>query len=235
MLVRDKKVFVKGVVLLVTFLVVLVLMFLPLFAGRNSLEAADRLFNSICKRSIYILPDVIKKNELYKGKTFSANVKFKYPSMPDQASRILKATEAKVSPSEAQFKVEGDLGTVLGAALSDSDAMFRNREQEVSARYGLSGKEALFCWWNLLKEVEKDLRRRSQFKEADWVSDVVNKGVEPGYNYFGIESESAGSEVGILTFSLIFYVIYTLWWGVAIMYLFEGMGLQLRAGAKKEV
>jgi hypothetical protein len=210
-------------------------MFLPLFAGQNSLEAADQLFNSISKESTYIIPDVVKKNEVYKGKAFGANVKFKDPSMLDQASKILKATEAKVSPSEGQLKVDGDLGRVLGAALSDSDAMFKNREQEVSARYGLSGKEVLFCWWNLLKEVDKDLTRQRQFKEATWVSDVVKKGVEPAYNYFGIEPESAGSKVGILTFSLIFYIIYTLWWGVAILYLFEGVGLQLKAGAKKEV
>jgi hypothetical protein len=30
-------------------------------------------------------------------------------------------------------------------------------------------------------------------------------------------------------------VIYTLWWGVAILYLFEGIGLQMKAGKKKEV
>jgi hypothetical protein len=30
-------------------------------------------------------------------------------------------------------------------------------------------------------------------------------------------------------------VVYTLWWGFAVFYLFEGVGLQLTAGKKKEV
>jgi hypothetical protein len=31
----------------------------------------------------------------------------------------------------------------------------------------------------------------------------------------------------VVIFSLIFYVVYTLWYGFAIMFLFEGWGLQL--------
>ena len=88
---------------------------------------------------------------------------------------------------------------------------------------------------NVLKEIDKDLTRQKQFKEASFVADVVKKGIEVSYNFANIVPESAGSRMGILSFSLIFYVIYTLWWGLAVMYLFEGVGLQMTAGTKKEV
>ncbi len=63
----------------------------------------------------------------------------------------------------------------------------------------------------------------------------MKKGVEVAYNFAKIVPESASSKMGILGFSLVFYVIYTLWWGLAILFLFEGIGLEMKAGAKKEV
>jgi hypothetical protein len=59
--------------------------------------------------------------------------------------------------------------------------------------------------------------------------------VEVGYNYYGIAPESAKSKAGILAFALVFYVIYTLWFGYAILMLFEGFGLEMKKGAKKEM
>ena len=67
------------------------------------------------------------------------------------------------------------------------------------------------------------------------MSEVIKKGVEVAFNFYGIEPQSVVSKAGILSFALVFYVIYTLWWGVAIFFLFEGFGLQMKAGAKKEV
>jgi hypothetical protein len=39
-----------------------------------------------------------------------------------------------------------------------------------------------------------------------------------------------------MTFLLVFYVAYTMWWGFAIFYIFEGIGLSMKkAKVKKEV
>jgi hypothetical protein len=64
---------------------------------------------------------------------------------------------------------------------------------------------------------------------------VVKKGVEVGYNFFGIQPQTASQEAVWLSLSLVFYVIYTLWWGIAILLIFHGVGLEMKAGAKKEV
>jgi hypothetical protein len=41
---------------------------------------------------------------------------------------------------------------------------------------------------------------------------------------------------GLMIFLLAFYVFYTMWWGYAIFYLFEGFGLTMKkAKVKKEV
>jgi len=236
MLVKDKGSFAKGVLLAVTFLVVLAIMFLPYFGhGENALRAADRLFNSIAKGSTNYIPDMLKKNKAFEGVKFDVAMKFKDQQAAQQASKLLTSAGATAKEEAGQLKVAGDLGAVMTASLKDSEAMFNNRDAELQTKYGFPGREVLYTWWSAFKEMDKDLKKQAKFKEAAFVGDVVKKGVEVGYNFFKIEPESASSKAGILSFSLIFYVIYTLWWGIAVLYIFEGIGLQMKAGAKKEV
>jgi hypothetical protein len=236
MLIREKGAFIKGILLMASFVIILIAMFMPLFSGHNALEAADTLFNSIAKGSTYYIPDLKKQNQEYLGKTFDVNIKLKNEESAQKVAKILTSAGAQVVPAgAAQLKVSGDLGKVMAAALQDSDAMFHNRETELSSKYGFGGQEALYHWWSAFKEIEKDLTRQTKFKEAAFLSTVTKKGVEVGYNFFKIDPQSAGSKAGFLIFSLIFYVVYTLWWGIAILYIFEGFGLEMKPGAKKEV
>ncbi len=75
--------------------------------------------------------------------------------------------------------------------------------------------------------MDRDLSRQRKFKAATAVSLIKNKAVETSYNYYRIEPQNITDRLGLVIFSLIFYVIYTLWYGFAIMYLFEGWGLRL--------
>lgn len=236
MLIMEKGAFIKGILLLASFAIVLIAMFMPLFSGQNALEAADKLFNSIAKGSTYYIPDLKRQNQQYLGKLFDVSIKLKSEESAQRVAKILTSSGATVTPAgTAQLKVSGDLGKVIAAALQDSDAMFHNREAEISSKYGFGGLEVLYSWWSAFKEMDMDLTRQAKFKEAAFLSTITKKGVEVAFNFFGIDPQSAGSKAGILIFALVFYVVYTLWWGIAILYLFEGFGLQMKPGAKKEV
>ncbi len=235
MFVRNKGQFIKGLALMVTFGIVLVLMFMPLFDGENALKAADRLFNSISKGSTNFIPDLVKRNEKFKGTDVKVTLSFPNESMAGNAAKILTASGATAQKDGGKLIVTGDLNRVLAAALSDSQAMFANSAEPLQQKYGISGKESLYTWWYSLKQIDKDLTRQKRFKEAAFVSEVVKKGVEVGYNFYGIKSREARGQVGKLTFAMVFYVIYTLWWGIAVLFLFEGIGMQLKHAAKKEI
>lgn len=235
MIIRDKGAFIKGLLLLISFAVVLFLMFTPLFDGENALQASDRLFNSISKGSTNYIPGIMKQNEAYKAESINVTLKLKDEETSKKAAKLLTAAGAQVGGGGGQITVAGSLTGILGSALKDSLALFNNEDTDFESRYGIRGREALFIWWHTLREIEKDLTRQKRFKDAKFVSTVVKKAVEPAYNYFGISPQTAGSKAGVLTFALVFYVIYTLWWGLAILFLFEGFGLQLKAGKKKEV
>jgi hypothetical protein len=51
--------------------------------------------------------------------------------------------------------------------------------------------------------------------------------VETSYNYYLIEPQKISDRAFIVLFSLVFYVIYTVWYGFAIMFMFEGWGMEL--------
>ena len=78
-----------------------------------------------------------------------------------------------------------------------------------------------------MKEMDKELKDQKKFKEAKVVSLVKKKAVESSYNYYKIEPQKISDRWGIVIISLLFYVIYTLWYGFAIMFMFEGWGMRL--------
>jgi hypothetical protein len=235
MIVKNKKQFVWGLTLGASFAVILLLMFSPLFHGENSLQAADRLFNSIAKGSTYYFPGLQEKNEHYKDVKFEVTLKLADEDMAGKATKLLAEAGVGVAVDSAEVKASGYMGQIVQAALQDSEAMFNNQEEAIAAKYGYPGKEVLYVWWSTFKSLDKELKKQKMFAEASFLADVVKKGVEVGYNFYGISPQKASTKAGILSFSLIFYVIYTLWWGYAILFLFEGVGMQMKKGAKKEV
>ncbi len=238
----DKKELRLGLLMIGSFFVVLFLMWSPLFPGPedtkvNAFHAADNLFNSIAKGSSYFMEVMEEKNQPFLGKTFKASLSLDNERRASMAQSMLQAAQAGVSLENTTVHVEGDLGRIVQAAITDSRDMFHNDGAKVGARYGFGEPEAreLIYVWNLLfKGLEKEMTAQERFADAKHVSEVLSKSVEVGYNFYGIVAESAGSKAGILTFSLVFYVVYTLWWGMAILFFFEGLGLKMTAGKKKE-
>ena len=51
--------------------------------------------------------------------------------------------------------------------------------------------------------------------------------MESSFNYYGIEPQKITDRMIIVIISLVFYVVYTLWYGFAILFIMEGWGLKL--------
>lgn len=62
---------------------------------------------------------------------------------------------------------------------------------------------------------------------------VQTKTLEVAYNFNGIQADKVADRAGITTFMLIFYVLYTVWYGFAIMFIFEGLGIIASAHGEK--
>lgn len=236
MLIKDKKHFFWGALLAVGFAAVFASMFIPAFGdGLNAFEASDKMFNSISKGSTNAIPGLIAEAARLRGTPVDLVALKDRPDLAAKAEGLLAVNGIDFVRTESGLRVSGSLGAVLGAALRDSHDMFNNDGPAVSARYDLPEREVLFVWWKLFESMGTVLGAERRWADAEFMGTVAAKGVEVGYNYYRVVPESAGSRAGMLAFSLIFYVVCTMWWGSAIFFLFKGFGLVVKAGAKKEV
>lgn len=235
MLVKNKKPFSIGVIFAISFMGVLLLIFSQVFMGKNGLQFADDSFNKLAKGSSYFIPKISRSVENFAGKPLVANLKIEKADDLEITAKIFTAAGAKVAVRNKQLDVEGDLGLILQSALKDADAMYKNDGKSVSARYGCDEKKAMQNWWQAFGKIEKGLKKEKKITEAKIVADVTKKALEPGYNFYQIDANKVSEHVGMLSGLLIFYVVYTMWWGYAIFYLFEGIGLTMKkAKVRKE-
>jgi len=255
-MIKDKKHFGLGLALMVSFLAVLFWIFTPTFgSGMNGLQFADDMFNKLSKGSSYFIPNIAEKNESFKGKSFEVTVDLEKSESVESAAMLFEEAGAEVSADGTKLSIKGDLGVVLGSALEDADAMYKNNGLNVTSKYGFEdGKAALVkfggehagdpnakgekilvgSWWQALSKMDKEFQKEGKVAEAKIVGDVLKKAIEPGYNYYGIQAQSVSERAMIMTGLLVFYVIYTMWFGYAVFFIFEGIGLSMKKGAKSE-
>ncbi len=89
------------------------------------------------------------------------------------------------------------------------------------------GLVLLAAFLGALGDAAKELDRQGKFREAAAVRDAMTKGLEPAYNYYGVTAIAMKDMIWIALAALVGYVLYTVWYGYAILYLFEGWGVKL--------
>jgi len=234
--VRKKGPFIAGLVLTLGFVVILSVLCFPVFGGRTGLDVADGLFNSVAKASAYFIPSLQKSAAKFAGQSFDVTLDMKAPEAAAKSAQLLTAAGARVTVEETRVTITGDLGRVVKAALDDADAMFHNQGAVLRMKYRWDDeREVLYYWWLTFSRAEAAFKKEARFDAAELMSKVLSKGLEPAYNFYGIEARRIGEAGLSVTGWLVFYVLYTLWWGYAIYFLMEGLGVATtKAKEKKE-
>ena len=240
MLIRNKPLFNKGLMLMASFLCVLVSLFMPIWGGAgNGLDAADSMFNRLSKGSSYFIPGVQKQALELAGKQVTITAKVKDAKLAPLAVENLIKAGATAEFKDGAITYTGDLGKILTAALADADDLFNDRGKAVIDRYAVTEKDGektiVKAWWTVLDPSVKEMQKQKLIQEAKVVGQVNKRGIEPGYNFYGIKSEKVLDNVLPLVGLLVFYVAYTMWWGYAIFDMFGGIGLGMsKPKIKKE-
>jgi len=245
----DKKHLSWGLILLVSFVGVLILIFAPIYpGGMNGLEYSDDLFNKLAKGSAYQIPKLKKDVEKYKGKALDVVIDVKKPTdklgdAEKRAERIAKVFTINGAQAEVQgskVHITGDFGAIMAAALEDSDQMYNNNGDYIKKKYDVTDdekmKQMFRQWHNAFTLINKRLTLDKKAQDANFVKNVTTKAIEPAYNFYGIPAVKISEKAGLATGLLVFYVLYTIWYGFGVLYLFEGLGLSTKkAKVKKEV
>jgi len=218
-----------GIFLMVTFIAVMVVIFMPIFGGGNALNYLDNLYNSISKGSAYYIPKVEHLVEEHGSQQVTLNLKMADSIAAQAAEPLFARLGATTAVQGNTLMVNGDLEAIFASCLEDAESAYRNRGDELEARYGGSPRATLHSWWLALNAMEKDFNRQKLFAAAQLTHTVQAKTVECAYNYYGIEAQAIKDRWATVLFSLLFYVLYTVWYGYGIMYTFEGLGFSLSA------
>lgn len=241
MLIHEKAPFVRGCLLMISFLALFVLLLTPLFDDgkgqkMTGLQYADSVFNELSKGSSYFIPGVRDQIATLKGKEVDLTVTLKKADLAPQVLTLLQTagvTGATADGGKISFK--GDLEAILSSATDDSDHLYHNRAEPVSQKYGgMPALQAATAWWYLLSPSIKELQKQGQIAEAQVVDQVIRRAVEPGNNFYSVPASKVSEHIWLMSGMLIFYVLYTLWYGFAIFELFEGMGLAMTKSASKQ-
>jgi hypothetical protein len=241
MLIREKGPFIRGSLLLLSFGVVFCALLTPLLKSEmgepiTGLQYADSVFNELSKGSSYFIPAVREQAKKLDGTNVNLSVSLKKAELAPLALTLLqKAGITQVGVDGGKVTFEGDLGKILLAAVEDSDRLYHNDADAVSGRYdGTPALKAAAAWWYLLSPCIKEMQKQKLIKEAQVVDQVIRRAVEPGNNFFSVVPSKVSDHVLLMAAMLIFYVLYTLWYGFSIFELFEGMGLSMTKSKVKQ-
>ena len=223
----NKKEFFTGVGLMICFLVVLGLIFSPIYNGKNGIDYLDNLYNTISKGSAYFIPEYKIKAAKQTGNMITATFKMKDEKQAKETALLFTKSGASATYAGSEIKLSGDVGSIVLNCLEDSEQMFHNHGDVVKAKYGYDERQVLFNWWSSFKNMTNDLNRQKKFEETKFLGNVSKRAIECAYNYYKIEPQNISEKWELVVFSLAFYVIYTMWYGYAIRFMFEGWGMKL--------
>lgn len=166
----------------------------------------------------------------------TVSVKLKKPDLAPVAVQVLqKAGASNVSAADGRVSFSGDLGVILSSATDDADALYHNKAEAVSLKYdGAPALKTAAAWWYVLSPTIKELQKQKMVTAAQVVDHVVRRAVEPGNNFYSVPPAKVADHVWLMSAMLIFYVLYTLWYGFAIFELFEGIGLAMTKSKVKQ-
>lgn len=233
-MIRHGKTFMLGLLLMISFLGIYAYMMSPSFGnGRNGLQYADDMFNSLSKGSAFFIKEEAKKAEKQVGNNIDVTIKASDKAEAEKWGKLYSVAGASVKVDDVKVSIKGDLGNMMKATLADCDAMYNNQGDKVSGKYGFEAREATYAWYNTYKKMDNELKNQQKFKESSAINSMMKKGIEPSYNYYNIEIKHVKDNVGAVTFMLVFYLIYTMWYGFAIYFLADGFGITMTKAAKK--
>jgi len=233
-LVANRRPFAFGVVLLVSFAAVFYYILTPSFGnGKNGLMYADDAFNSLSKGSAYFIPQEAKKVQAYGERNVDLSLRARDREEATTWARLYGVAGANTEITDQVVRVRGSLGRIVETALADCDAAYHNQAKSIQERYGLEPRAALHAWYQSFRRMDEALTRQGHFDEASTLKTVMFKALEPAYNYYGTEIKHVRNDVPTVASLLTFYLLYTVWYGAAIYFLCEGIGLSTSRPRRK--
>lgn len=225
-LIRKPGKLAAGVAGLLVFAVMLSVASRPVINGQTVLDWADGMFNQLSKASANSIPQAREKAAKFVGTSVNFGLAQRDVWDSDAVTRLLHRSGVDATLLEdGRVRVTGDLGKLSAVALEDAQLAFENRVLELSARHDMEGPEVIYYWWAVFDGLTRRYVQEGRGEEAAFTKYMMTKILEPSYNFRGIEAESISRRAMPVSILLTAYVLFTIWYGVSILFIFEGLGI----------
>lgn len=221
-LIVNSKKFYLGVTGLIAFFIVLVIGFTPNNLGKSTIMWADDTFNSLTKGSATSRLEKTAK-EAEEMKNINLNVTLKGKNI-SEFETLLTKNEIPLNIVNGNAELAVNYSKISEKAIVDAKQYFDNKPDNIKAKYNMEPQKVIYLWNEIFKAINKTYIS-TDGKIANFAMEFNENILEPAYNFRGINPENIADTWLILTVLLVFYVIYTMWYGFAIMYMFEGIGI----------
>ena len=149
-------------------------------------------------------------------------------------AKALQAAGAQVEVKDNVLTVKGDLGAMGEFAAAKAMSVFAvTGTAALDKPENIADRKLCKDLWKGFGSMMRALQKDRKVPEAKALDTVMRKALEPAYNFYGLPGEPVSKNVVMLIFLLTFYVVYTLWYGYAIFFMFEGVGMSMKKSKKK--
>jgi hypothetical protein len=140
---------------------------------------------------------------------------------------------AKIA-DDGRVRINGNLEELAQMAIADSRCAFNNINIDGKKYLSPDCSEVVYHWWIVFDGLTRRYTQENKYSEANFTNYLMTRVFEPAYNFRGIPPKSAAKNIYMMVFLLVFYIGYTILYGFSIMYIFEGLGISVSKGSKKQ-
>jgi uncharacterized membrane protein YfcA len=226
----DRAKFNLGLVGLAVFGVVLTSALVPWRRNGNLLNRADTFFSRLAKQSVYYVPQARRRTTEIQDARMDFGVRPRDQADLAHIRAIASAGGSRTSLTpDGRVRIQGVLGPLSMTALDDADLMFAGKGEQIQAKYGLRATAVIYHWWLIFDSLARRYVQENLSQHAEYCKYVSAKVLEPAYNFRDVPAGRPDGGTTMLLFLLVLYVVYTVWYGMAIMLMFEGLGITATA------
>lgn len=223
-----------GIAGLAVFCVVLGLSLFPTIDQKPALQWADKLFNGLAKNSANHHSEARKIAAKLTGTSIDLGIRPRdFADGPTLVKLISQNGADAMIASDGRVRIQGDLGRLAQSALADATFAFNNEERQIALKYQMPATEVLYCWWIVFDGLTRRYIQDNRGSEAGFAKLMTAKILEPAYNFRNIEPSRIADHTLPVLLLLGFYILYTIWYGFSIMFIFEGLGISAAKPGKK--
>ena len=176
------KTLIISAILFASSLMIIGIMYLPVFHGVNGFKTMETTFNSLRKGVRPPFKKIELTNEQYLGKNFRTTLVFRDSDKARIATMMFLANKLTVTPKGSSVNIQGDLGYTLKFFMEDIYLLYENRFDILEKKYSMPFMQSMYMLDRILKKLATSMASQKMKPQEKLIQDIRSRLLVPSYN-----------------------------------------------------